>query len=211
MGNVRGSADGQAKRRGGHLCSWVSNVTRECGAQFQILRATVHGAAIPEICGYRVPDEDTGFLEAFNSQVQGASSSDWVVCLDGNQNQLQGPVHDLLSGERASVAAAARQQRSVHPIDAIWVSDRLQVSSKAEFPGLGDHSITSCTLEVSFQKGQRAWRMAKTRACKSEAFSGSDEQTSEPQWPRSACSLEASPSVESKWLLWSQAAEEWLT
>ena len=190
----------------------VSNVTCERAAQFQILSATVHGAvsSFTVFCGYRVPEEDTGFLEALNSQIQGAPCRDWVVCLDGNQNQLDSPLHDLLSGEKASIAAVARHIRSAHPIDAIWVSDRLQFSGTVELPGLGDHSIASCSLEISFQKGPRAWRLAKTRTCRSEAPSGNGEQTPEPQWPLSACNLEASPSVESKWLLWSQAAEDWL-
>ncbi|CAE7276521.1 unnamed protein product [Symbiodinium sp. CCMP2592] len=205
------------KRRGGvAICVreplGVSEVKSECAAQFQFLRATVHGAASPVtvICGYRVPDEDTGFLEALNTLVQGASCHDWIVCLDGNQNQLEGPIHDLLSTERASIAAVARHNRSVHPIDAIWVCERLQVSCSSELPGLGDHSIASCTLQVSFQKGPRAWRMAKTRAYKPLDPSSGDQQGPAPQWPLSACSLDASPSVESKWRLWSQAAEEWL-
>ncbi|CAE7276503.1 unnamed protein product [Symbiodinium sp. CCMP2592] len=205
------------KRRGGvAICVreplGVSEVKSECAAQFQFLRATVHGAASPVtvICGYRVPDEDTGFLEALNTLVQGASCHDWIVCLDGNQNQLEGPIHDLLSTERASIAAVARHNRSVHPIDAIWVCERLQVSCSSELPGLGDHSIASCTLQVSFQNGPRAWRMAKTRAYKPLDPSSGDQQGPAPQWPLSACSLDASPSVESKWRLWSQAAEEWL-
>ena len=86
--------------------------------QFQLLMAAVHGLSTPLTicCGYRVPDEDDGFLQAFNGMLQAAHPSNWIACFDGNQNQMEGPIHDLMTGAGGHVGALARHIRSSHPI-----------------------------------------------------------------------------------------------
>ena len=96
----------------------LSSLDKVQSPQFQLLMAAVHGLSTPLTicCGYRVPDEDDGFLQAFNGMLQAAHPSNWIACFDGNQNQLEGPIHDLMTGAGGHVGALARHIRSSHPI-----------------------------------------------------------------------------------------------
>ena len=121
-----------------------------CSPQFQLLKVAIHGADSPltVLCAYRVPDEDDGFFSSLNEQLQAANTLNWLLCLDGNQNQLNGPLHDLVKGAGGSIAALARHSRSSHPIDAVWASTGLHFEDSVEIPEPGDHCYLQCCLEL---------------------------------------------------------------
>ena len=216
------ATDGDSSNRGGVaiICREpfamveVSKSSSSCG---QTLHTILHGGqrSLNVICLYR-HHSDTQFTVVHEVAValNASKTEDWLVAMDGNENQEAGTCCDVMGGLSGVRCAVARHTKSQHPIDAIWASSSLPpVGPSQELEGDGDHTVAAAIIDLNFQHGGPQHRLTTTRRIVSAPCLEPSVSPTQ-SWASIACSdsmwLHALKDVNQAWETWCSEVERWL-
>ena len=209
-----------SKNRGGVaiLCRQpltMVEVSKSSSSNGQTLEVEVFGGQtnFRVFCHYRhADDQDMLTLHEIQQKVQVLQEGSWVLALDANANQSDGPCPDIFLSVGGVCRATAGHLRSSYPIDAIWTSHSLQPAhTQSNIAGDGDHTIAQVTLNIKAQKPQKQqFRFSRVRRRESILSVIPDVEWHElaisaDEWKN----LLTDPSK--AWSTWSQDVEKWLT